>query len=243
MRSKILLAFSEGAFGQWLYNALCMDGHSVDFVQNMENAEKFLKVNMYSLYIVEVYMHGGAGLKLCRVIRKMSENPIMVISDCNDEEFMIKCFRMGVDEYVVKPFGRRLILEKVKVFLKRSINEESSAGYIYKMGSTVIDMESREVLCRGSRAALTKIEFNLLKILVKNSGRIVTRDTMLNEISEDGIEVREDNTLSVYMSRLREKLESVSGEKYFDTVRGMGYRLICHVQKEIKNDFNNFDDI
>lgn len=231
---KILLAEADKGLRERFAERLKKEGYRVDTVGSMEEAQEILKYKRFCLYIVGTDLPNGTGFGLCKLIRQRSNNPLMCITAGEDADITIKCLRLGADACVEKPFVMRVMLEKVKAMLRRSVNEENDSTYLYITGNLVFDIDCREVFYRDRRLKLTKGEFNLLSIMVRNFGRVVDRNTMIEEVNGDEVITYEDNTLSVRISRLREKLKKVDGEKYFVTVRGVGYRWIKPVEKELK---------
>ena len=230
---KILFAEAEGEFREQLGDRLKSEGYKVDSVCSTGEAKELLKYKRYCLYIVGMGLPDDSGLELCELIRQISKNPLLCIVD-NNAEAIIKCYRLGADVCIGKHYNMKVILEGVKALLRRSVNEEKTASYIYKTGNLIFDIDCREVYCRDKKIQLTKGEFNLLSIMMQSGGRVIDRNTMLDVMGGTDAAVCEDNALSVRISRLRDKLKREDGEKYFITVRGVGYRWIKPVEKELK---------
>ncbi len=234
MSSKILLVTQEEGLREQFGDRLVKEGYKVDVASNAEEVKEILKYKRFCLYIIDVDLPDSSGFRLCKFIRQISRNPMMCISDYEDDSTIVRCLRNGADACVKKPFVMRVMLERVKALLRRSVNEENDSTYIYITGNLVFDIDCREVFYQNRKLKMTKGEFNLLSILVRNTGRVVDRNAMMEAVSGEGTAVYEDNTLSVRMSRLREKLKKIDGEKYFTTVRGVGYRWEKPVEKELK---------
>lgn len=231
---KILLAEVDKGLRERFGERLKKEGYRVDMVGSLEEAQELLKYKRFCLYIVGTDLPDRTGFGLCKLIRQRSNNPLMCITAEEDADITIRCLRLGADACVAKPFVMRVMLEKVKAMLRRSVNEENDSTYLYITGNLVFDIDCREVFCRERKLKLTKGEFDLLSVMVRNAGRVVDRSTMMDEVNGDEETAYEDNTLSVRISRLRDKIKKVDGEKYFVTVRGVGYRWIKPVEKELK---------
>ena len=234
MSSKILLVTQEEGLREQFGERLKKEGYKVDVAGGAEEVVEILKYKRFCLYIVDVDLPDSSGFSLCKFIRRISRNPMMCISNFGDDSTVVRCLRNGADACVKKPFVLRVMLERVKALLRRSVNEENDSSYIYITGNLVFDIDCREVFYQNKKLKMTKGEFNLLSIMVKNAGRVVDRNTMMENASGEDAAAFEDNTLSVRISRLRDKLKKIDGEKYFSTVRGVGYRWEKPVEKELK---------
>jgi|GEM_PF-2722707 len=234
MSSKILLVTQEEGLREQFGERLRKEGYKVDVASSVEEVEEILKYKRFCLYIVDVDLPDSSGFGLCKFLRQISRNPMLCISNYEDDSTIVRCLRSGADACAKKPFVLRVMLERVKALLRRSINEENDSSYIYITGNLVFDIDCREVFYQNRKLKMTKGEFNLLSIMVKNAGRVVDRNTMMEDVSGEEAASFDDNALSVRISRLRDKLRKIDGEKYFVTVRGVGYRWIKPVEKELK---------
>ena len=234
MSSKILLVTQEKGLREQFGERLLKEGYKVDVAESVEEVKEILKYKRFCLYIIDVDLPDSSGFRLCKYVRQISRNPMMCISNYEDDSTVVRCLRSGADAFSKKVFVMRVMLERVKALLRRSVNEEDDSTYIYITGNLVFDIDCREVFYKNRKLKMTKGEFNLLSVMVRNGGRVVDRNTMMEAASGEGAAVYEDNTLSVRMSRLRDKLKKIDGEKYFATVRGVGYRWEKPVEKELK---------
>ena len=179
------------------------------------------------LYLLDIWLPDGDGFEICREIRKKSNCPILFLSVCEDEESVVQGLNMGADDYIIKPYRTKELLSRIHANLRK--REMQDAGNCLKSGDLLLDKKQGCITKQGERIRLTPVEFSLLLKLMENSERIVKREQLLACFRKDGIDVVEDNTLSVTLSRLRSKI----GSEYIETIRGFGYRFVGKVQKEI----------
>ena len=191
------------------------EGHNIDTANTVVSADLKINQSQYDLLILDNLLPDGKGFDLCRKIRAKEDlTPIIIITACDDEAQIIEGLEAGADDYITKPFSTKVLFSRIKAVLRR--NKQS--GY-YSAGFAV-DYANMTVKKDGQNIMLTPTEFRLLNVLLKNKGVIVTRDSLLKEIWDDYEYYIDNNTLSVHMSRLREKI----GPKSISTIRGVGYR-------------------
>jgi len=202
------------------------NGYKVITAGNGIEALKLVHAEIPQLVLLDVMLPGMDGYDVCKEIRKdnsISSTPIVMLSAKGEELDKILGLELGADDYITKPFSVRELLARVKAVLRRTtvqIIEKS-----YKFGNIMIDFEKHEVGKDGEKVELTLKEFELLEMLIKNKGRVITRDFLLDEIW--GYEyVGETRTVDVHIRHLRQKIEADDkNPKYIETVRGIGYRF------------------
>ena len=168
------------------------------------------------LVLLDVSLPDGDGFSLCRAWRARDiAVPILFLTAYDREEQIVKGLDSGGDDYIAKPFRARELLSRVRARLRRTADRS-----VYKDGALMVDMQAMIVEKDGLPVSLTRTEFQLLALLIRNAGRAVTRETLLGRIWDDAGVFVDDNTLSVHISRLREKV----GPERIVTVRGTGYR-------------------
>lgn len=176
----------------------------------------------FHLVILDIKLPDGSGLDLCREIRKTSHVPIIFLTANDTDEDMVKGFLMGCDDYIAKPFSLDVLLQRIIAVLRRSSSEEKSEVYTYKDLS--VDFEKRKVYVGDEPVKLSATEFKLLELLIKNKGQVLTRDVILSRIWDINENFVDDSTLTVYVRRLRQKLErDAKNPEYIITVFGIGY--------------------
>lgn len=160
---------------------------------------------------------------MCKYIKSIKDTPIIFLTALDEEVNVVLGLDMGGEDYITKPFRVRELLSRIKVVLRRNSKIEKNS-MIIKCEDIILNTAKIEVLKKNERLALTAKEYKLLLIFMKNPGVMLSKDEILNELFEDEGAFVEDNTLSVYIKRLREKIEeNPSKPEYVITKRGLGY--------------------
>ena len=215
MGINILLAEDDDFLRGGMTELFEKEGYTVTAVPTVFQAEKALAGDKFDLITLDLMLPDGNGLELCRKMRAAGEDtPVLFITACDDENDIVAGLDAGADDYITKPFGIRELLARMRSLLRRNSSAALSAGEI------TLDPETMTVKKNGSAVFITPTEYQILRMLIKNSGVIVTRSVLLENIWDDGGSYIDDNTLSVHISRLREKV----GAEHIVTVRGVGYR-------------------
>lgn len=195
-------------------------GYSVSDFHTLESGKKALEHHIPGIVLLDWNMPDGSGDTFCRWIRNNWEDlPIIFLTVRNDARDMIAGFRDGADDYVTKPFDLEVLHSRIQALLRRAGNVQSrylSCGHI------TMDTNKMAVFCSGEEITLSQSEYQLLQMLMQNKGRTVTRERLLTQIWDSNGNYVNDNTLTVTMKRLREKLRHPSSLK---TIRSFGYRM------------------
>jgi len=179
------------------------------------------------LIILDVIMPGYNGFEVCRRIRQVSDDPLIMLTALNDEQDMLRGLAAGADDFLTKPFNPQILLARSRTVLRRTqrsnSHNESSASFSYNDGFLSIDIERHEILAHGKHIKLTPMEFRLLVYLARNAGKLLTSEKIL--VSVWGSEYRGSiEHVHVYISHLRRKLEEdTKNPRYIQTVHGIGY--------------------
>lgn len=217
MNEKIFLLEDDAYLRDGLSEMLSGQGYAVTAAETISQARGIIASGVFDLIILDVMLPDGSGLDLCASLRASGvTSPILFLTACDDEINIVKGLDSGADDYVTKPFKLLELMSRVRALLRRSGNNLS----LVSSDGIVIDMNNMTVKKNNETIFLTKTEFQILCCLIRNSGVIVTRDTLLKNIWDESGNFIYDNTLSVHMSRLREKI----GFEHIVTVRGVGYR-------------------
>lgn len=210
-----------------LVYSLRKNGFSVDVARTVQEAKMCLpKLSSYDLLILDVTLPDGTGFDICERVRKTDRKiPILFLTASDEEVNIIRGLDSGGDDYVTKPFKLGELCSRIRALFRRAgIPEKEDAGLL-TCGDLSIDLLHSRVLLSGKVLDLTGAEYRLLCLLVKNAGCTVARDTILSALWDDAGNFVDDNTLSVYIRRLREKVEAdPSRPEHLITVRGFGYR-------------------
>ena len=196
----------------------------------IENADisSFNKIDRENtdLYLLDVYLPDGDGFSVCEKLRSEGcVTPVIFLTSCDDEDSITKGLDIGGDDYITKPFRVSELLSRISANLRRS---KFNAGNIYKKGDIVVDFDRYKISRQGDELNISTNEFDIVKTLIENKGRVVRRDAIYEKIWDIHGNFVEYNTLTVAMSRIKAKLGTY-GEKhqqYIETIRNVGYRWI-----------------
>lgn len=227
MSNRILLLEDDISLVDGLKYTLKRNGFEVDLVRTMNEALSHLpQVNTYDLLILDVTLPDGTGFEVCEKVRKQGNQiPIIFLTASDEEVNIIRGLDSGGDDYVTKPFKLGELCSRIRALLRRTGNTDKNNHTVIERGDTLIDLLGSRVQLRGRTLDLTSAEYRLLCLLVRNAGRVTTRSSILNELWDSTGDFVDDNTLSVYVRRLREKIEAdPSKPEHLITVRGFGYQ-------------------
>lgn len=215
MGARILLAEDDDFLRSGLMEMFQKEGYEVESAGTCSAAISAFESSPFDLVILDVMLPDGNGFAICSQIRKSSGSvPILFLTACDDEIQIVRGLDSGADDYVTKPFRLLELLSRVRALLRRNVKSVPASGNI------VVNEDNMTVQISGEKIYLTPTEYHILCILLRNRGIIVTRDSLLQGIWDCEGAYVDDNTLSVHISRLREKI----GASNIKTVRGVGYR-------------------
>ncbi|MCB2288222.1 response regulator transcription factor [Clostridium sp. CS001] len=223
---KILVVDDEEHIQELIRFNLEKNGYKVICAANGVDAIKMAKEQLPQLMLLDLMLPGMDGLDVCKEIRKdssMSNMPIIMITAKGEEIDKIIGLELGADDYITKPFSVRELVARIKAILRRSTQQVIEKTF--KVGNLAVDFGKHEVVKNENKVDLTLKEFELLEILIKNKGRVMTRDFLLDKIW--GYEyVGETRTVDVHIRHLRQKIEDDDKNPlYIQTIRGIGYRF------------------
>ena len=227
MSNKILLLEDDISLVDGLKYTLKRNGFEVDLVRTMKEALSHLpQINTYDLLILDVTLPDGTGFEVCEKVRKQGNQiPIIFLTASDEEVNIIRGLDSGGDDYVTKPFKLGELCSRIRALLRRTGNTNKDNHTVIECGDIWIDLLGSRVQLRGRTLDLTSAEYRLLCLLVRNAGRVTTRRSILDELWDSTGDFVDDNTLSVYVRRLREKIEAdPSKPEHLITVRGFGYQ-------------------
>ena len=215
MGARILLAEDDDFLRSGLMEMFQKEGYEVESAGTCSAAISAFESSPFDLVILDVMLPDGNCFAICSQIRKSSGSvPILFLTACDDEIQIVRGLDSGADDYVTKPFRLLELLSRVRALLRRNVKSVPASGNI------VVNEDNMTVQISGEKIYLTPTEYHILCILLRNRGIIVTRDSLLQGIWDCEGAYVDDNTLSVHISRLREKI----GASNIKTVRGVGYR-------------------
>lgn len=218
--TKILLVEDDAMIASGIKYALEMEGYEATHVTNIKDAlELITKIN-FDLAILDMQLPDGIGFDVSDKL-KTTTTAIIFLTVVDDENNIVKAFEDGAADYVVKPFRIRELLARIKRTLANQ-NSKAKTASLIRIGNTEINTEAGKVFADGNSIELTALEYRLLLIFANNKGVLLSRAQILDKIWDVDGNFVEDNTLTVYVKRLREKLgEAIN----IETVRGIGYRV------------------
>lgn len=223
---KILIVDDEEHIRELIKFNLDTNGYRTICADNGLEALRMVKSENPQLILLDVMLPNMDGYDVCKEIRRdnsISSTPIIMITAKGEEFDKVLGLELGADDYMTKPFSIRELIARVKAILRRTNIKPIDNSYSF--GTVNIDFEKHEVTKEGAKVELTLKEFELLEILIKNKGRVMTRDFLLDEIW--GYEyIGETRTVDVHIRHLRQKIEDDDkNPKYIETIRGIGYRF------------------
>lgn len=223
--SKILVVEDDKTIVMGLTYSLRQDGYEVEACYDAASARDLIKTVNFDLALLDLSLPDGNGYDICREIKARSNTPVIFLTACDDEANVVMGLDMGADDYVAKPFRLRELLSRIKSVLRRSGQGEDDRQEIrYK--NLVIHTKQAKVLKNDSEIFLTALEYRLLLTFAGSIGRVFSRSQLMEGIWDIAGNFVNDNTLTVYIKRLREKIEDdPQNPEYIKTVRGLGYRM------------------
>lgn len=216
--SKILLVEDNDTIILGLKYLFDEEKFEYDVAMTKKDAILKLKENKYDIAILDVFLPDGDGFEICKYIKENSKTPVIFLTARDEEKDVVLGFDLGADDYIIKPFRNRELISRINRILKQN---GKSNTIEYK--SIKIDTISGRVFNNDNEVILTKLEYTILLNLFSNKGILVTREKLLNDIWDIAGNFVNDNTLTVYIKRIREKIGD-KGE-IIKTIRGIGYRV------------------
>jgi len=229
MNEKVLIVDDEALIADSVDYALRKEGFQVITARDGARALAMAREQQPDLVILDIMLPVMSGLEVCRAIRKESSMPIIMLTAKSEEVDRVVGLELGADDYVIKPFSMRELIARTKAVLRRSqMMRDSGKHDVIKAGDVVVDSKRRVVQVRDKTLYLPLKEFELLRVLVKNRDRVLTREALLDSVwAEDAYD--NTRTLDVHIRWLREKIEDdPSSPKRITTIRGVGYMFAGH---------------
>jgi two-component system KDP operon response regulator KdpE len=220
---RVLVVDDEPQIVRALKIILRSAGYSVEAAETLSEAQSALAMRPPDAVVLDLILPDGTGVDLVKEVREWSRLPILVLSAVGDEREKVRALDAGADDYVTKPFGTDELLARLRALMRRSIDPAASPEIT--VGDLVIDLADRRVARNGDEIHLTRIEFDLLGMLAKHQGRLVTQRQLLQEVwgPQYG---EETHYLRVHVAHIRSKIEpDPSRPRYLITEPGVGYRL------------------
>jgi len=222
---RVLVVDDEPQIRRALRLVLRANGYEVTEVAAGEAALDALATAVFDLMILDLVLPDVDGVEVCRRVRDWSELPVVVLSAHGDEEIKVRALDEGADDYVTKPFSAPELLARMRSALRRASAKSAPSGPIVCAGGVDIDLVRRRVVRNGQEVHLTPTEYDLLRVLVQQTGRVITHGHLLRSVMGEGYEDA-TGTLRVHIASLRKKLEGdPSRPRIIKTEPGVGYRV------------------
>jgi two-component system, OmpR family, KDP operon response regulator KdpE len=220
---RILVVDDEAQIVRALRTSLQASGYEVDVAGTAEQALASAAMRPPNGVILDLVLPDGSGIDVCRELRRWTNAPVLVLSAVGDEQEKVAALDAGADDYVTKPFGIDELLARLRAALRRA---DAPAAAVVDLGDLVVELERRLVTLRGEPVALTPTEFDLLRVFIRNEGRLLTHPMILREVWGPAYG-DESHYLHVYVSQLRRKIEpDPTRPRFILTEPGAGYRLV-----------------
>lgn len=220
--TRIFLVEDDKAIAKNLMLLLRSEGFAVTHAPTRGEALDALAGNQFDLALVDISLPDGNGFTVCTAVKEIQDIPVIFLTASGDEASVVTGLNMGADDYVTKPFRPRELIARIKAALRKN----GRFGAAFEVGGLHVDTASGIVKKNGVEVFLSALEYCLLLIFIGSPASIITRGRLLDELWDAAGEFVNDNTLTVYIKRLREKIEDDPGDpKIILTVRGTGYRL------------------
>ncbi len=193
-------------------------------IEDFEHIDQQVLRENPDLVLMDLNLPGHDGFYWCSRLRQLSDVPIMIISSRSQSIDIVMAMNMGADDYIQKPFSLEVLVAKTNAVLRRSTFIQNKEKDLLTVSELTLNLQNSFVLYNGKEASLTKNEFQIMYLLMKKAGQIVSRDEIMRALWEDE-QFIDDNTLTVNMTRLRRKLEEIGLEGAITTKKRQGYLL------------------
>lgn len=223
----VLVVEDDSVIREGLKFALTQEGYQVMTAASAAEAMEVIDGgDSIGFYLLDVMLPDGDGYQICRAVRQISQAPILFLTACDDEVNTVMALEQGADDYIAKPFRIRELTARMKAILRRTSRNSEAAANILAVGRNQVNLQTGRVYLDQEEIVLTAMEYKLLLIFLNHRGQILTRRQILEHIWDEAGDFVNDNTLSVYVKRLRKKLGDTAEGELIQTVRGTGYRLV-----------------
>ncbi|MBW9153887.1 response regulator transcription factor [Clostridium estertheticum] len=219
---RIFLVEDDKAIARNLMLLLHSEGFTVTHAPTRSEAIAALAGNKFDLALIDISLPDGNGFTVCTEIKETQDVPVIFLTASGDEASVVTGLNMGADDYITKPFRPRELIARIGTALRKS----GRSGSAFKIRGLYVDTASGVVKKDGNEVFLSALEYRLLLVFIGSPKNIITRGRLLDELWDAAGEFVNDNTLTVYIKRLREKIENnPANPQIILTVRGTGYRL------------------
>lgn len=221
---KILVLEDDEAIGKGLEYSLEQEGYIVTLCSSVQKALYTIKTENHDVYLLDLTLPDGNGYDVCKAVKAKCDAPVIFLTAYDDEVNVVMGLDLGADDYVSKPFRLRELMARIKAVLRR--HQIDGNQNIINIGNVSVNISEGKVYKNDNLVFMTALEYRLFLTLLNNRGKLISRNHLLASIWDIDGDFVNDNTLSVYIKRIREKLEDdTNNPKIVQTVRGMGYKV------------------
>ncbi|WP_238900853.1 response regulator transcription factor [Clostridium sp. YIM B02500] len=222
---KILLVEDDKTIASGLEYSLKQEGFDTMVCYDISSAKGVIKDNKFNLCLFDLSLPDGSGYELCKIVREKDDTPVIFLTACDDEVNVVMGLDMGADDYITKPFRIRELISRIRSVIRRYGKDSSSKARL-ELNNIRINTLDAKVYKNDEEITLTALEYRLLLIFANNAGQVLSRNQLLEGIWDVAGDFVNDNTLTVYIKRIREKLEDDPQKPIIiKTVRGLGYKV------------------
>ena len=220
---KILIIEDDEAIRNELKTFLCRYNYDTLVVEKFENIIEEIKKENADIILLDINLPIFDGFYICREIRKNSNVPIIIVTSRDSDIDELMSMNLGADDFITKPYNTQILLARINSVLKIVYSKEVQESMVYK--DLVLNLSNGTISYKDNTLNLTKNEIKILSYLIKNKGKIISRENLMEYLWNDDFFV-DDNTLSVNITRLRKKIESIGLKNPIETRRGLGYIML-----------------
>lgn len=222
--ANILIVEDDSALAMGIDYTLKKEQFHVSLANNIKEARTLLRDSAFDLIILDIMLPDGNGYELCKEIRAKTDTPIIFLTACDEEVNIVMGLDIGGDDYITKPFRVKELVSRIKAVLRRS-KSANKLDLNLASGEIVLYPSQYKVEKCGEELCLTPSEYRLLTVFMNHPHQVLTRDILFENLWDSAGDFVDNNTLSVYISRLREKIETDPAKpEYIITVRSLGYK-------------------
>lgn len=222
----VLVVEDDEMILEGLMYSLQQENYHVITAGTVKQAKEIIQeIEKIDFCLLDIMLPDGNGYEICREIRKESKVPILFLTACDDEVSTVMALEQGADDYIAKPFRIRELLARMKAILRRTSNQVQQENHLVMVGDNQVNLQTGKVYRQNEEIIFTAMEYKLLLVLLNHRGQTLSRNQILSQIWDDAGEFVNDNTLTVYIKRLRKKLDDHEENQLIQTVRGLGYRM------------------
>ncbi len=219
--SKIFVVEDEKTIRDELSIFLSRYGYEVEAPEDFENSIENIKGSNCDLILLDINLPVFDGYYICREVRKFSDVPIIVVTSRDSDIDELMSMNLGADDFVTKPYNTQILLARIEAILKR-VNKNLMAQDILEYNEMKVNLSNGTISYNNKTIEITKNELKIISYLIKNKGKIVSREDLMNYLWDCEMFI-DDNTLSVNVTRIRKKLEEIGLKNIIETRRGLGY--------------------